>query len=155
MTSEKLPKLRSSDIVVQAVEGELVVYDVRTHEAHSLDAVATAIWLAHDGTRDLVEVARHASATSGATVDAAVVAATIGKFAELGLTESEPAQRREGVSRRAMMRSLGKAAMVALPVIVTLSVPPPAAAGSLLPSGSPCSDSAQCASGICMSGSCL
>lgn len=52
-----LPKARENDLVVETFEREVLVYDTRTHRAHSLSALAAQVWRACDGTRSPQEIA--------------------------------------------------------------------------------------------------
>jgi hypothetical protein len=56
---------------------------------------------------------------------------------------------RRSISRREIIRRIGVGAVVALPLITSLVAPTPAQAATCVPSGQPCTTSAQCCSGLC------
>jgi len=60
-----------------------------------------------------------------------------------------------GMSRREAVKRIGLGAAIALPVVISITAPTPAHAASLLSSGSPCSTSAECASGTCTNNLCV
>jgi hypothetical protein len=43
------PLARSKELVVEELDGGLLIYDLRTHEAHSLSASAARVWRCCDG----------------------------------------------------------------------------------------------------------
>jgi hypothetical protein len=59
-----------------------------------------------------------------------------------------------GMSRREAVKRIGLGAAIALPVIVSITSPTAAHAGSCLPSGASCGAPIQCCSGICNGGVC-
>ncbi len=44
-----LPRARRRDLIVKRLEGELLIYDVERHRAHSLGALLAALWQRCDG----------------------------------------------------------------------------------------------------------
>lgn len=48
--ADGFPCARRDDLLVQEVLDELLIYDLRSHEAHFLSAAAAAIWRGCDGT---------------------------------------------------------------------------------------------------------
>jgi hypothetical protein len=122
-----LPLARTQDVVVKAVRDELLVYDLARHHAHSLNAVAAAVWQRCDGTRDPATLAAELGA-EGRTVTVEVVRYALVELRRARLltdADAEPA-----VTRRELMRRLGTAAAVALPVVTSIVAPTPAQAQS-------------------------
>ena len=52
------PKTRSTQIFVQELPDELVVYDVERNEVHCLNGSAARVWTLCDGTNTVAEIAR-------------------------------------------------------------------------------------------------
>jgi hypothetical protein len=107
------PQARSDGVIAEPLDDGLVIYDIATQQAHSLDDRAARIWLAADGSRTLPELSRTAE------VDEAAALAALDQLAAGGLLS-------EGVSRRSMLRrsaTIGAAALVAAPVIESVVVP--------------------------------
>ena len=56
------PTARTTGLVVKTVAEEVLVYDLETHRAHSVNRVAAAVWRQCDGTRDAAAIAASSSA---------------------------------------------------------------------------------------------
>src|SRR5437016_1556627 len=52
-----LPQARKEGLLVQEVDGELVIYDEGSHKAHHLNRSAGLVWRNCDGTRTIEELA--------------------------------------------------------------------------------------------------
>jgi hypothetical protein len=132
---------RTHGLIVEELDGELLILDTETDQAHCLDADAAAVWRACDRQTDI------ARATG---LDADVVAATIDDLADRHLLVT-------GVNRRDLLRtiSVGVAAVaVGAPVIRSIVVPTAAQAASCKGPSVPCSASAECCSGLCAGNAC-
>jgi len=128
-TDSGFPAARSSGLLTEAVDGELIVFDASTNTAHALDARAAAVWLACDGRRSVPEIA------CVCELDEEVVAHTLEQLAERDLLEAADTGR-SAVSRRTLVRRfalVGAGVGVGLPLIASVAVPSAAAASSLDP----------------------
>ncbi|HVO13166.1 MAG TPA: PqqD family protein [Vicinamibacteria bacterium] len=131
--SARKPARRTSGVVVQALGGEVVVYDLDRHRAHSLEPRAAAIWNACDGKTTVAGIARAASG-EGLALDEAIVRVVLERLdrahllAEPMVREDEPARPRREILRRAA--ALGGFS------VLTVAVPTAAFSASCLPSGS-------------------
>jgi hypothetical protein len=176
------PVARFAGVVTTEAGGDLLIYDLERHRAHSLDAAAAAVWRRCDGTRTPAAIAAAAGAVGGASLTEDAVRhalAQLGRAGLLGTPWVEPAP-----SRRDLLRRAGTAAIVALPVVASIAVPSAAQAQSpacvpvdvtqpdvcevdaqccegicsvtrcCLPDGSACTDSTQCCSTSCLSNQC-
>src|SRR5258705_7596001 len=65
-----------------------------------------------------------------------------------------PAAMLSGLTRRQMVRTLGIAAVIAVPVVTSIVVPTAQAATSCTSTGQPCTQSINCCSGLCSGGTC-
>lgn len=143
------PVARTDDIIVTEADGETLVYDLRTHQAHVLDATATRLWRLCDGSRDLATLADdvhrqladdgHAlGADDDARRDA--ISYCIARLARADLIVAAP----EGaarIGRRALLRRAAAAGLstIALPTILSVLAPTSLQAqGSCVPNGVPC-----------------
>jgi hypothetical protein len=125
------PTARTQGIVVQEVPGELLVYDTESARAHCLNETAAAVWRAADGTRSVGEIAVGlgvVDATDPARGEALVWLA-LEQLEENGLMTSSLAEAVAGASRRELLRRVGLAAAVALPVVASLALPSSVEAG--------------------------
>jgi hypothetical protein len=126
--SHSLPRARSERLVVQELPGETLVYDLEAHKAFCLNETASAIWKACDGKTTVSATARRL----GAATESQVVLLGLRYLARAGLLEERPAwlSEQQGITRRDVLRTLSKSAVVLLPVIATLTVPSAAQAVS-------------------------
>jgi hypothetical protein len=118
------PSIRTEDLVVEHVDGGMVVYDQRTNAAHWLDPDAAAVCRMADGRRTLDEVADSCELSKAAVADVLL------RLHGLDLLTDEGDR---NVSRRAALTriaKLGGAAAVLAPVISSVVVPSAMAAGS-------------------------
>jgi hypothetical protein len=126
------PRARRDGIVVEEVEGELLLYDQRTDEAHRLNGTAAALWRVLDGTQTVPELVEVLNAQVGDVADEDLVMVTLDELGEANLLEDhaerEAEQRR--VSRRRFIRRVGVVgtAALALPVVRSIVAPTPASA---------------------------
>jgi hypothetical protein len=133
---------RKDDLIVQKVGDEAIVYDLATHRAHSLNRTAALVFEKLDGEQDLASVARHVGKALGRPPQKEIVATALNELAAADLLRPG-----DTLPRRSVLRGL---AVGLLPVVVSIAVPPAAAAGSCLPNGDPCSSDPECCSGSCV-----
>ena len=122
------PVARSEQIVSQAVDGEVVIYDRSNQRAHCLSPEVAAVWSACDGTRAAEGIAQFLDYATTA------VEATLALLADSGLLAPPSSGREDGraVSRRSLLRrgAVAGAAAVGVGTIVSVRVPPAEAAVS-------------------------
>ncbi|HZJ54338.1 MAG TPA: PqqD family protein [Myxococcaceae bacterium] len=136
------PKARLDQLLVQRTGADTLVYDERTHRAHSLDARAARVWELCDGTRTEKEIA---VAYGEGAPGAAVVSWTLGELERSALLEDDGHAARAALSRRALMKTVG---LAAIPVIVAITAPRARAATSCTTVGQPCTTTANCCTGL-------
>ena len=139
------PKARSDQLLVQRTGEETLVYDERTHRAHCLDARAARVWSLCDGARTEREIAE---AYGEGAAGEAVVTWTLGELEKSALLEDDGgAAARAALSRRALMKTVG---LAAIPVIMAITAPRARAANSTcINPGTPCSSVKPCCAGSC------
>jgi coenzyme PQQ synthesis protein D (PqqD) len=149
-----MPRAREAGLIVRELEEETLIYDVDTDKAHCLNQTAALIWKHCDGTSSVTQICELLSQTMETTIDEKVLWYALEQFNKDGLLEEkiEPpaALKIAGMSRRQMVRTLGLAAMVAIPLVTSIVAPTAVqAGGSCLPVGSPCKSNSECCSGFC------
>jgi hypothetical protein len=152
-----MPRARKAGLIVRELEEEILVYDVDTDKAHCLNQTAALIWKHCDGTSSVTQICELLSQTMQTTLDEKVVWYALEQFNKDGLLEEkiEPpaAFMIAGMNRRQMVRTLGLAAMVAIPLVTSIVAPTPVQAGvSCLPLGAPCTFNSDCCSRFCSPG---
>ena len=123
-----LPTARTTGLVVKTVADEVLVYDLETHRAHSVNRVAAAVWRRCDGTRDAVAITAELQQEGTVPVTEEAVRYALGVLGQARLLAGPVAA--AGLTRRDVMRRLGTAAAVALPVVTTIIAPTAAQAQS-------------------------
>ncbi len=146
-----VPRARNESLVIKTLPDEVLVYDLKTDKAHCLNRTAAFVWDNCDGRKSVSEIRRLLEKELDAPVDDNVVWLALDQLEKFrllqeGITKPDKVN---GVSRRQMVRTLGFAAAVALPLITSIIAPTPAQAASLLPPGACCQNGPQCGSGQC------
>lgn len=143
------PKARQEVIVSHPGSGETVLYDAKTNKAHCLNATATFVWQQCDGTRTVRDIAQQFATEQQTAVDESLVWLALKQLDQARLLEDRIAtDQLADVSRRAVLRNLGLAVAVTLPVVASMLVPEAVQAGSCKSSGATAKSSAECCSGI-------
>jgi hypothetical protein len=151
------PRARTEDIVVQTLPDELLVYDLKRHEAHCLNPPAALVWKHCDGQTTAAQLAQILQQAMRVPVPEEVVwlgLQQLHKACLLTAREYAPASE-DWVSRREVMRRLGWATAAALPLVTSIVAPTASEAASCLGSGAACTTGAQCCSGLCVAFACL
>jgi hypothetical protein len=149
----QIVKMRTDDVVAEDLGDEVVVYDVRTQEAHLLSGSTAKLWRCAEG----VAVQQLPVLMGGPAGGIQEVWEAIELMQAKGLLAERievPASDTPGLSRRQILKRMGIAA-VALPAITTLLSQQPAAAACGRTAGQTCSNLGQTggsANGDCCSG---
>lgn len=157
MNNSQFPVARKSGLVVQEVPDELLVYDLDNNKAHCLNKTAALVWKSCDGSKSIADIARIVGKDSSGSVTDDFVWLAIDQLSESKLLEQEM-RASFGQSRREVIKKIGLATMVGLPIIASL-VAPNAAFGSLT-SCQNCTSDGQClgeaaCQNCCVSGACV
>jgi hypothetical protein len=123
------PRARQSDILVEQVGEETILYNGERHEAHSLNRSASLVWQHSDGEHSVPQLAELLGTELGIEPDDSLVEYALDRLANAHLLESEPT---ESVSRRDAVRrlTLAGAAVVGLPIVLSMVAPTEAMAAS-------------------------
>jgi len=151
------PQTRQNGLIVRELDSEILIYDTENDKAHCLNETAALVWKQCDGLTTPAEISRTLSQQLGTSIDERVVWFALKQLTRDHLLEEElipPAVFSTGLNRREMVRVLGLAAMVAVPLVTSIVAPTPAQAATCLPTGSACTTSGQCCSGLCSANVC-
>ena len=145
------PRARQESLVIKTLQDEVLVYDLSADKAHCLNRTAAFVWNNCDGRKTVSEIARLLREELQTPVDENVVWLALDQLEKFKLLQEHAAKPANvnGMSRRQMVRSLGLAAAVALPLITSIVAPTPVQAASPGPPGTCCQNGPQCASGLC------
>ncbi len=149
-----LPRARQDGLVIRELADETLVYDLERHKAHCLNQTAALIWRHCDGRTSMAEMAAILEKEVHAPVDVDVMRYALDRLGKTHLLEERVTGLADSrrFSRRAVIRKVGLAAAVALPLITTIVAPTVYAqasctGGSNRPDGCPCSTPSNCISG--------
>jgi hypothetical protein len=147
MTEQFLPSARRSKLVVQELAEEVLVYDEETHRAHCLNRMAALVWKHCDGKTPVSAIAERVGGHLSFPVSDDLVWLALDQLTKFDLLTSGAARPAPPnlISRRKMIRRLGLAAAISLPLITSIVSPTAAEAQS------PCNES-NCPPPMCCSG---
>jgi hypothetical protein len=116
------PKARTHDLVIERLPDEVLAYDLCTNKAHCLNPVAAFVWERCDGRTSFPELSAQLRdhlqiADADAVLDLALEQLSSRRLLEEPVVELSRSQR---LARRDVLKKL-VAALVALPVIMTLT----------------------------------
>ena len=125
---DQKPRARTDGLLVEEVDGETLVYDLGSHEAHRLNPAAALVWQRSDGcvtVRDMVPLLDEV----GLPRDEAVVWMALTRLDAAGLLEPmDLPGSKSAFSRKEVLRVLGAAAAMTLLLPAVDSVVAPLAA---------------------------
>jgi len=147
-----VPVARTESLIVKEVDGETLVYDLKTDKAHCLNNTAARVWQNCDGRNTVSDIATLLGADLGVHVKDEVVWLALDQLTRFKLLKEatpKPALF-AGMTRRQMVARLGIAA-VAIPAIVSIVSPTAYAGASCFPPGSTtcCVSPNDCCAGTC------
>jgi len=149
---KNLPVARTSDLVVQYSGNEVLIYDLEIDKAYCLNETSTIVYQSCDGKTNFEDL----RAKSNFTDEIIYLALDGLKEAQL-LDESEDhISPFNDLSRRAAIRKIAAASVVALPVIASLVAPSAVSAQSCIARGQQCGLDTNCCNGCDFeAGTCL
>jgi hypothetical protein len=154
MNNSQKPAARKEGLVIQEMPDEVLVFDLETNKAHCLNETAAFVWKACDGKNSVADITKLFGNQSGTPVQENLVWLAIDQLNENNLLEAELKADFNGQSRREVIKKIGLAAVIALPIISSLVAPTAALAvtcsgvngtGCVLASGT----SSTCCGGVC------
>lgn len=138
-----VPKARTENIVVTELKDELLVYCLNTHKAFCLNKTAAAVYQTTDGKKSTSEIAETLSKDFKSPVTEEFVSFALEELKDKDLISFSGVNKisLNTQSRREIIRKIGLATVVALPVITMLVAPKAAHAQSCIADGDSCTPS--------------
>lgn len=138
------PVSRKTDIVVQDYAHEVLIYDLLEDKAFSLNETSAFIWQLCDGSNSISDIAENSSKKFNVSISDEFVWLALEQLKKDNLLENPGDFSADfgGLSRREVIRKIGFATLVALPLVSSLIAPTAAHAAS--GSAATCSGSCQC-----------
>lgn len=153
MKAQITPKSRKENLVVQELEKELLIYDLKIDKVLSLNETSALIWQMCDGKNSIGEISNKLSEKLKTQIGEEFIWLALNdlKKENLLINGDELDSKFEGMSRRQVIRKIGLASMIALPVIASIVAPSSIAAQSIAPGSvalfGACTSPIQCSSG--------
>lgn len=138
----RLPLSRTDNLVIRELDDETLVYDMERDEAHCLNRTAALVWQQCDGKTTAAQAARFLQNKLDVKVDSDLVWLAVKQLKRFHLVKATA--KTPSVSRRDLVLKYAPAALVLLPVIISITSPVPAQAASC---GQPCSTFVGCPAG--------
>jgi len=119
------PVSRQSNIVVQDLENEVLIYDLTINKAFCLNQTSGLVFALCDGTRTVTQISNLMSVNLKTLVSEDFVYLALAELKKNNLLENsdEFPDHFAGLSRREVVKKVGLASMVALPVIASVVAP--------------------------------
>ena len=151
---QRKPLARKDGLVIQDLPDEVLVYDLDGDRAHCLNQTAAFVWQRCDGRNTTAQITRKLGQQFDCSVDEKIVWLALDQLGRNHLLERQPIPPPAlmGMNRRAMVRALGLAAIIAVPVVTSIVAPTPSQAATCQANGQACSTDAQCCAGCLCTG---
>lgn len=124
----RLPLSRTDNLVIRELDDETLVYDMERDEAHCLNHTAALVWQQCDGKTTAAHAARFLQGKLDVKVDTDLVWLAVKQLQRFHLVKATA--KTPSVSRRDLVLKYAPAALVLLPVIISITSPVPAQAAS-------------------------
>ena len=149
--SQSTFRARKEGLLVHPLEDEVLVYDLVRHKAHCLNLASATVWKHCDGSQDARDLARIVTRELDMAFDEQMVWLALGQLDKARLLEQRigPASGPARISRREVIKRVGLAAAVSVPLISSIVSPTPAQAATCVAKNGACTSSLQCCSKVC------
>lgn len=119
------PLARRNDIVIQEFGNEIFIYDLKANKAFSLNSTSSLVWQLCDGESSVSEISEKLTIKLNDLISEDLVWLTLEKLAKEELIENNInfVNPFSDASRREIIRRIGFATFVALPIISSLVAP--------------------------------
>lgn len=119
-----LPSAKTENIVIQSLEGELLIYDLIKNNAYCLNETAAAVYKACDGATTFESLKAQNNFTDE------LIFLALDNLNREDLITGDFVPSPNGMNRREIIRILGKTSLLAMPIISSIAAPTPAMAAS-------------------------
>lgn len=155
---QPLPQARTKDLVTRELPDEMLIYDLKAHQAHCLNRTAATVWKYCDGQTSVSEMTARLKEDFNPAIDEAAVWQALERLSKAHLLEARvaPPAGLPRLGRREAMRRLGLGSAIAVPLVMSI-VAPTALAGCTFENvadGGQCCINSQCINNCCATGTC-
>lgn len=137
---ENKPRSRRDNIVVQKLDGELLIYDLNESKAFCLNQTSAMVWQSCDGKKTIAEISDQVGKQLNSQINEDIVWLALDQLGKENLIENqiEINNKFAGLSRREVIKKVGLASIIALPMVSSLVAPPAVHANSACVPGGGC-----------------
>lgn len=124
MINSQVPVARKQGLVVQEMPEEVLIYDLDTNKAHCLNNTAAFVWKSCNGNNSVADIAKMFESDMGKPVEEDLVWLAIEQLNDKNLLSGDLTPTfKKGQSRRDVIKKIGFASMIALPIVASLAAP--------------------------------
>ncbi len=123
MLNTQNPIARKEKLVVQETAEEVLVYDLETNKAHCLNQTAAYVWKNCNGINSVSDLADSFKTETGHNVPEDLIWLAIDQLNERNLLTKTAPLKFAGQNRRDVLKKIGMASIVALPLVASLTAP--------------------------------
>jgi Coenzyme PQQ synthesis protein D (PqqD) len=118
-------RTRESDLVVQDLKSEILIYDLRIDKAFCLNFTAAIVWRLCDGKRSAAEMSQLISEKLESPVSEDFIWLALDQLKRENLLATPEVIKNKfaGLSRRELAKKIGLGSMIALPLITSVVAP--------------------------------
>lgn len=125
------PKSRIENIVIQEMNAELLIYDLKDNKAFCLNETSAIIYQLCDGKRTIKEINNEVAEKLNQPINDELIWLALDGLKKEGLLENNAIEIDfNGLNRRQIIRKVGLASLVALPFVASVIAPSAAQAAS-------------------------
>ncbi|HRH44262.1 MAG TPA: PqqD family protein [Pyrinomonadaceae bacterium] len=159
------PISRKDNIVIQELNGEILIYDLGKNKVFCLNQTSAMVWQECNGTKSVTEISQNLSKKLKSNVSEDIVWLALNQFKKDNLIEKSESFSTplDGLSRREIVKRIGFASVIALPIIASVVAPTSinaqsgvcfcgAATANSRPPGCACNANSQCCNNVCGGG---
>lgn len=159
MKQPQNPIARKDEIVIQEFQDEVLIFDVKSNKAHCLNQTASNVWKNCDGKNTVTDIKLLLDNQTGTDVPENLIWLAIDQLSERELLEVGFEKKFAGQNRREVLKRIGLATVVALPIIASITAPSAAMAAACsgvvssclgCANGTPCDVNGNMTIGSCM-----
>ena len=140
MNNKFTPTSRKENLVIQELEGEVLIYDLEKNKAFCLNKTSALVWQSCDGTRTIADISDAVGKQLDSQINEDVVWLALDQLSKENLVEKQTKLENKfnGLSRREVIKKVGLGTMIALPIVTSLVAPLAVHANSACITGGNC-----------------
>ncbi|HVE59119.1 MAG TPA: PqqD family protein, partial [Pyrinomonadaceae bacterium] len=125
MKNDFTPKSRKDNLVVQELDGEVLIYDLNKNKAVCLNQTSALVWQACDGSRTIADISDAVGKQLNSQVNEDIIWLALDQLSKENLVEKQTVSndKFKGLSRREVIKKVGLGTMIALPIVTSLVAP--------------------------------